>query len=319
MWRSSEAAGPREDVTSKWVPVKSWVTLFSLVAIAFASQYSRAEALATHVVAEVNSRIESRTSEDLRLWTGWDQTLGIPTLNKGCWAANVDFSFASAAVWREGSWRREGCALLVTPRHITIATHNSYAEGERIRFLNTFGEPVDRTILKITVITGTDVSVGRLDEAIPATSVKPGLLLRPDDVRTHLVNVAPREIRERPPLPLVCLNRDRAATIQVLAQLKERVVLAPPSLAGERAANWVPYFVQPISGTSGCPIAFLIDGRPVLVGHYSTARPETGPWLGSLAPRIDRAIADFGDSERVAFADLGKFESARNPSPVSSR
>ncbi|MDX2187234.1 MAG: hypothetical protein SFV32_09900 [Opitutaceae bacterium] len=272
-----------------------------------------AESIGDHTKRMVDSRIRGRGIENLPLWSGWDASSGMPNPNPKSWVADLDLSCVSVAVLRDGEWRREGCATLVTEEVVTMATHNSYGPGTMIRFLDRRLQVVDRVITATFEISGSDLTIGRLDRRIERADIRPAELLGLRDSRLRLANVLPLAPRDRGPIPVLCLNRDRAATLQVLGRLDRRVLLLPPATVGDKAKAYEPFFIQPISGTSGCPLFLIIEDRAVILGHYSTAKPETGPFYGFYQTQLDSAIAHLGGADRVGLADLGRFPAATFP------
>jgi hypothetical protein len=261
-----------------------------------ALEFYVAGSLARHIVDQLANLIGSKTSSAKPVYSLQNHTDGVYTRSPSCWAQGVDLTAVSPWNSRGGVMR---AGVAISPRHTLHANHFPIAKDDTIRFVTAANAVITRTIANVASITagGADTQIALLDADLPAT-ITPAKLL-PANLYDYLPSI------ESWPIPVLTFDAEENALTKSTD---------PDSWTSESIAVWLsnsaddPFsrMTEPIiSGDSGNPIAFVIDGALAILGHWST--PTTGPLYHKLLTEIGAAMASLGGGYTPQTVGLSAF------------
>jgi len=245
----------------------------------------------------VDLRIEG-ISPDNTLQVYTVKSGGVYTRNTDCWAAEYDMTGISP--WNSlSSNKRSG--TLIAPDIVIFAQHYRLSMGTSIRFVKQDGTVVTRTVVSSGNVSGTDIGLGRLDEAVPVDIVHYKIV--PTDVIDYLSGSDQYAVDG---LPTLGLNQFGDALITDVHYM-EASASATASFKSPSAPR-SSFYKSKVVGDSGCP-AFLIVGEDlglITCWHYGGA--GSGPWHGYYLSQINDVISAIGGSTPAESMDLGNYQ-----------
>lgn len=203
-----------------------------------------AGSLALAACSAIDSAISGKTPSD--------STQLISSTSSFLRAAGVDLSFIAIG----------GNAALVSPTHILQAAH--FGNGA-VSFTDSSGAVYSRSVVSAAAISGTDISVGTLNAALPS-NVQPVKLL-PANFRSYLPNV---------PYGVACAYATQDKKIFVGSWVADTFgqdlrVGAPMSTSAR-----YPWEQNLRGGDSGSPCFLVIGTTPVLLTNWHTGNAVGG-------------------------------------------
>jgi len=192
----------------------------------------------------------------------------------------------------------------VSPRHVVFATHFLPAVSSTIRFIATDNTIVTRTItaLESIPVTGSlfpDITVGVLDSDVPASISFAKVF--PDGWESKIPNI------ESSRLPAVCTDQEEKLLIRQAyrispVQLNGNAVFTAPS-----EIAYSTFYENLVSGDSGNPCFFLINGDLVLLTVWSTGGGGGGTSVTAFKAEINAIMTSLGGGYQLTEIDLSGF------------
>lgn len=193
------------------------------------------------------------------------------TRNPSAWAYTATGGIApwtALAVWRTGKTSTAiGQSLrgtLISPDLIAFAWNNAPAVGTQFRYLDDQDTLHTRTLTARTRIGTTNSGIGRLDTPLPPT-LHPVKLL-PDTWSQHLSTLGTQGLQ----LPAIVTNRNLQTGVADIYEIASPFV----SGVGSQIPLRQPYSLNLISGDSGSPAFWVLQGNLILLHTFYT------PWGG---------------------------------------
>ena len=256
--------------------------------------------LADECTDAVDSRIAGETPSVAKpLYTTQDHDTPNYVRNPDCWAADLDLTCISP--WNStGGATRAG--TLVSPRHIVFAKHYMIGVGATVRFVKMDGTVVDRTMTAREYLGDApqpwgdpiwdDICVGVLDSDVPAGINFCKIL--PDTFSNHFSYYKPKGA--------MALDQEEKAT----------VVDANPGGAWASAfeptdSQRLAFYEEKISGDSGNPIFWIIDGELILISTITWGGPGSGPCYVYKTTEINAAMTSLGGGYQLTTKDLSAY------------
>lgn len=250
-----------------------------------------AGSLGRHIVDAMDALIASGGS--VEMFTLQNYASSIYTRNPSCWLSSIDFS--GVPVGRNSS--RYFTGVLISPRHLLVATHTGVSAGNEFDMVTMSNQTVTRTVTAVADYgSNSDIRIALLDSDVPA-SITP-LKVLPENVRDYLFTLAN--------VPVITPNQDKRAFIhdwwnQWLASGGQSYCNHKTPTDPSRLL-----FHQAIRGMdSGSPILLLINGELVALGtHYGISS-----WAPTHAHHdgINALMTSLGGGYQLTPIDLSSF------------
>lgn len=232
-----------------------------------------------------------------------DHTAPTYVRNVNHWATDHVQKLTCCSPWNsDGSFTKAG--TLISPRHVVFATHFLPAVSSTIRFIAADNTIVTRTITALESITVTgplfpDITIGILDSDVPASISFAKVL--PDGWESKLPNI------ESSRLPVVCTDQEeklliRQASRIASTQLNGNAVFTVPS-----DPSYLTFYENLISGDSGNPCFFIINGDLVLLTVWSTGGGGSGTSVAAFKAEINTIMTNLGGGYQLTEIDLSGF------------
>ena len=252
--------------------------------------------LAKHCTDQVNSMILNKTQLNV-----FQNPYGPDAFvrNPSCWANTIDISCVSP-------WNSEGGSLdsgtLISPKHVVFCEHASFypKNGSTITFVSSSGNKITRTIVNSIRCANADIRVAILNEDVDSGVTFAKVL--PTNWATYLPTNFWLIRNYQSYIPVMCLNQTERASISGLVHL----TLHFNNLPDNRYSS---YFGQIVVGDSGNPTFIIIDGKPILLGVFSTGGAGSGSHVGYHTEGINSAMSTLGGGYQLTHVDLSSFSS----------
>lgn len=254
---------------------------------------------------QIDTRIAGKTGSagNTELFSTQDHTNAIYVWNTSNFLYGVDMTMISP--WNSfDTIKRAG--VLISPRSIIAAAHANIAPGRQIRFIKQDGTVVTRTISAQTQIGTTDILVETLDSDVPAGIGFAKVL--PANFLSYLPSITSTTT-----IPLVGLfgggdngivvHPNRTATVREVNNLGINADFQR-SASTTRSSF---YIADIVSGDSGNPFFFLINGQLVLIDADFSGGGGFGPFVSSYITQINAAMTAMGDPYSLTTVDLSGF------------
>ena len=185
------------------------------------------------------------------------------------WAANLDLTGVS--------WNDSRTATLISPSHVVMAAHYMRPADVPVMFHDKNGEPYERYITGVKVLSTGDIAIARLNLPLPA------------EVKWYrLANASDAKIGR----PVIVSDQTKTLSIHRIYAVTGSVV----------QFGYIPelnpiYQRNLIVGDSGNPSFILKAGTPFLIETHTTGGPGAGPFYGDpgVQASIQSAIAELGN------------------------
>lgn len=306
----------------------------SLIILSTSSFYSIAFAHVT-IPTSPSTSCGSLDSIDLRVHAAnqIDERLALASSTNGLQMyTNRDFSLSSSTAWtpNPNSWTKKGTTTLdftgvagynlyssgtalapnrlgtlISPRHFLAANHYTPNPGEVLGFIDASGNRIERTVMGIQNITGTDIEVGVLDSDLPdsvtyypiVASTTLESMLQPL-IDTNYFGFGTNYSTD---VPIVIFDQEGKALISRLTGLNDAGIIHTYYTSGPYAS----FSEDVISGDSGNPGFLIVDNQPILLfDHHSNL---SGPNYGSYISQINAAMTNLGGGYQVTQYDPSCF------------
>jgi len=220
---------------------------------------------------EIDSRIRGRTANDASKLIYSVLADNTATRSATCWAADLDLS--CVAFWQSASGFQIPVTA-ITARHAVTAWHAAVPAGTTVRWLDTVGAVVERTVTSSVRVGTTDINLLTLSADLPAT-VTPARVLP----ATPVLDLTGA--------PLLGFDQDREAIVKVIANLDNAYI--PFVNSGFADAQHAAFHEPWVGGDSGSPVFTVLDGRPVLLGIAFSATATSNP-IASVVAAIEALL-----------------------------
>jgi hypothetical protein len=168
------------------------------------------------------------------------------------WTAGLDFTGVS--------WNDPRTATLISPIHVVMAAHFSRDSHTPVMFHDRVGQPVERYIVAAKAIPGSDITVGKLNMAVPA-----------DIKKYRLASAADATIGR----PVIITDQTMTASIHEIGRV------AGKGISFNFVQSLDPIYRRNlIVGDSGNPSFILKNGELFLLETHTTGGPGAGPFYG---------------------------------------
>lgn len=215
----------------------------------------RKDEITLAVAAQIDDRIFglTGTAAEKSLFSTMDHATPSYIRSKDCWIRDVDLTCASP--WNSGN-AHKWAGTAITPYHIAMANHAYVATNSTIRFITMDNTVVTRTVSGSVQVGSTDLRIGVLDSALPA-SITPAKLL-PDDYATWM---------DFDGLPMACFDQEEKALVYETELIAANQIDYIQPAGTTRAL----FYEALIDGDSGNPAFFIINGEAVLIAAQNPA------------------------------------------------
>lgn len=252
-----------------------------------------------HINNEVDSRITGITdfNQAKVIYTTQNFTTATYVRNPNVWTENVSsIDLTGISPWnsREAN-RRAG--TLITPRHIAFATHYSLSPGDIVHFVANDNTVVVRTVTAIRTVSGTDITLGLLNEDVPSSITHYPIINISDFnkmISGEYLGRFATLVLDQEEKALVLDGINTYPIIQTGFPVRD--ALSTPRLSFAEVL---------ISGDSGNPTFIIVDGKPVLVSTHTT--PLGGPNYSFYKTQIDADLAVLGGGYESSSIDIACF------------
>jgi len=273
-------------------------------------------ALALLCVAEKSHGLEIRTYSATRHDRFTGDVATAPAFNDSAWYGSRSFSGVG---WIPGEFSRQ--FALVSPKHVVFARHYYPGDGATIRFLNTDGDPVDRTVAGTEFILNdaslpTDLCLIELSSPITATEKVPHF---------PYLNLASESAYTGTSLTVfgwtLKAGRGSIQSFQNSASTDINTTRLMAFRFRKTTGNQDDAYV--VGGDSGSPTFATAGGNPAIVGIHSLAGETTTFYYGydSFIPayvaKLDALLAPDGYRMTPAYPPSVTLSSAMvQPAPL---
>lgn len=223
--------------------------------------------------------------------------------NVNHWAAAHVQKLTCCSPWNsDGSFTKAG--TLISPRHVVFATHFLPAVSSTIRFITTDNTIVTRTITALESITVTgvlypDITIGILDSDVPASISFAKVL--PDGWEAKLPNIT----TVRP--PAICTDQEEKLLIRAADSIDASQPDALATFVSPPDVAYLTFYENLISGDSGNPCFFLINGELVLLTVWSRGGGGQGTSVAAFKSEINTIMTNLGGGYQLTEVDLSGF------------
>lgn len=286
--------------------------------------------LAKHITDAMTTLINGKTPSDTTLLNystfSGDYTSPNVVRNTNNFAASIDLSGMSIfrnEAQNNGYWP----AALVSSRHFICANHVTGGGGFSYCWMAPDGSYVKATAIDYYVIPGTDLQVGYLDQAIPAKIKKFKVL--PSNYKTYLPSTGSYtlpSLSKRMALGQsdVTTSTAKYDSLRVLSVKMYNQAIGgygtdtpyvnvPVTGQLDPTSVFAPWEVVLHTGDSSGPSWLLINGEPVLLGHYAeiTGSPSIADYISTIESHMNSMALAHGDgtSYSLTKVDLSGFPS----------
>ena len=271
--------------------------------------------LPDRIIRNVDNRIATKDALTSKtIFSTIDHNTSTYIRNTNNWAYDLDLTPIS--VWNSESGGAK-CGVLVSPRHIMLAAHYSIPIGSTIRFVTKNNVVITRTIIDLQNHPDyqpyyPDICIELLDSDVPSDISYVKLLPSNFSSKTtieggslNIVNV---------PHPALCLNQSKDAIIKDWSGNSFLIHTTGP---GPNYMYPVSVFIAPtdakrlaynqniVTGDSGSPIFFIIDGELVLVALWLT--PAHATWINNVIDDINPIMNSLGGGYNISTINLDHF------------
>lgn len=232
--------------------------------------------------------------------------------NPTCWLNGVaNISCFSPAQLSSAGWSQGG-GTLITKKHLLFAKHYRPSilsnGGTPIIFVDENNNVIRRNLISYSNDTITDISIGLLDNEVPA-NIKIAKVL-PIDYNIYIsLNFSAES-----PILCVCLDQQEKALVKEFYGLQtygyyegetlisyKNVYIA--NITNQSAFSQYTSFSETIiSGDSGNPIFFIIDNELVVLSTWHT--PTTGPFITDKYGVVNNLINGLSPNEGYSLTPI---------------
>lgn len=244
-----------------------------------------AGSLASHCTSQIASLTATKTG--LNVFNS-----GTFVRNAGCWANGVDLSCASP--WNStGGPQRAG--TLVSRRHVLFCKHASFypTTGASMLFVSPDSTPVYRTLSAILPVPNVDIVVGLLDSEVPESISFARVM--PSNYTAYLPGIDGVSS-----IPVMTLNQSDRASVAALRHLSASFENTYPD-------SYPSYSGTIVSGDSGNPVFWVVNGSPVLLGVLTIGGYGGGSIVSAYASVVNAAMTTLGGGYTLTSVNLTGF------------
>jgi hypothetical protein len=251
----------------------------------------------------INGLIEGKNAAtSLTVFSTQDHAAPTYVRNVNHWAAAHVQKLTCCSPWNsDGSFTKAG--TLISPRHVVFATHFLPAVSSTIRFIATDNTIVTRTITALESIPVTaslypDITIGVLDSDVPSSISFAKVLPDGWEAKLDVSAAAP---------PVVCTDQEEKFLIRSVYRIDTlqpdafAYFTSPPDLA------YSSFYENLVSGDSGNPCFFLINGDLVILTVWSTGIGGSGTSIAAFKSEINTIMTNLGGGYQLTEVDLSGF------------
>ncbi|MEQ1751214.1 MAG: hypothetical protein ABL974_17430 [Prosthecobacter sp.] len=248
--------------------------------------------LRKHMESQVDTRINNFIAflDRSSLFSGRNPTGPTYTRNTDCFLSTVDMT--PLAAWNSAGIYQRG-PTLITPRHIVGAAHWPFSVGTTVHFVSAANVLTVRTVTDVSVISGTDIILGKLDSDVPAGIAFAKVL--PTNWAAKLPTLSLFGV------PVCSTDQGKRAWVRNLRTLGASVGCEAPN------ASRISYYADAISGDSGSPCFAVINNEMVLLCCWLGGGGGTGPSLVYYTTQINSALTALGGGYQLTAINLASY------------
>lgn len=265
-----------------------------------------AGSLGRHICDAVDAK--ALAGGGMALYSTRDHTTPTYIRNTSNWTDSVDWT--GVAVWNSQTNSSRRGLTMISPIHWVGAAHYRVANGSTVRFVTADNQVITRTVVDSKAIvaggsTNTDTQVGILNEPVPS-SIKHYKVL-PANFKNWLVG---RESLGNSMLgrqPLLTTNQLQESVLRHTLNMFSLTVSHAQGKLPETPDIRTPYTKTLITGDSGQPAFYLINGEMVVLGcHFSAV---SFWFLSGYIDEINQAMEDLAGAPTYSLetVDLSGF------------
>lgn len=259
--------------------------------------------MAYHIKSSINNLLLGKyPATSLPVFASQDHATPAYVRNTENWAADYVQQLTCISPWNsDGAFTKAG--TLVSPRHVIFATHFLPAVGSTIRFIAADNTIVNRTVTALESITVTgvnypDITVGLLDSDVPGTIAFAKVL--PDAWEDKLPNIATLR-------PLAFgTDQEEKLLLREATQIGDDLVAKTARFAAPIEPTYRSFYENLVSGDSGNPCFFLINGQLILLTVW-TFSDATGTSVSAFKTEINTAMTTLGGGYQLTEINLAGF------------
>jgi len=249
--------------------------------------------LAEDCSVAVDSRIAGKTkASNGSIFTSQDHAGGVYVRNTDVWCSDLDLTCLSP--WNNSAnnkTRRTG--TLISPRHVAMAAHYPIDIGATVRFVTMDNVVVERTLSARETVSGTDISIGLLNEDVPETITF--AKIPPADIDDYFANLSLG-------MPCLCLDQEEKALVTDLYSINSLSIFKAP-IDTQR----LEFYEPKIDGDSGGPGFLIIDDELCLVVTWTYGGAGSGPCYPHKITEINSVMTSLGGGYTITTKDLSGY------------
>lgn len=242
---------------------------------------------AEHLSQQIDNRIDNSMTMATNglLYSSQDHSAPSYTRNTNFWASDVDLT--SISPWNSsGGTNKAG--VMITPRHLLNASHYPFGVGTIVRFVTSDNTLVERTVVarqfapnySSSTINQPDIVVYTLDSDVPAgisfSKVLP----------SNYTNYISAENFADTRIPALGLDAQEKGTIRDTYSNAQIRFQEPVD------ADRLLLYEGIISGDSGNPVFFILNGELVLLAVWTSGGGGSGSFIVNYISMVNQMIAD---------------------------
>lgn len=248
--------------------------------------------------------LDKNPATTLPLFSSQDHTAPAYVRNTENWAVTHTERLTCISPWNSnGIFQKTG--TLISPRHVVFATHWSPPVASTIRFVAADNTIITRTIsatqsIPDTVLLYPDLTIGLLDSDVPSNISFAKVL--PDGWESLLTNVT----LTRPP----AFGTDQEGKLLVREAVEIDNTQPPDAVARflyPSVTLYQNFFENLVSGDSGNPCFFLINGDLVLLAVWARGLGGSGASIAAFKTEINAIMTNLGGGHQLTEIDLSGF------------
>lgn len=251
--------------------------------------------LAKHICDAIDSRVAGKTGTAKPLYSTLDHVTPAYVRNVGCWAASLDLSSISPYNQTQPT-RYTG--TLITRRHVAFANHFQLPTNVPVRFITPDNQIVERQLTAKSRVGTTDLMIGVLNGEVPASIGFCKIL--PSNWRSYL----PHYSRG---IPGFTCDQDEKALVTEFYSISG----ADPQAQCQKPTDTqrAVFYEDLISGDSGNPFCFVVNGDLVIVTCWFSGGAGSGPAYMDMQAAINAKLAELspGGGYSITYPDLSAF------------